>query len=115
VSQRTLEAFLLAAIMLAVALGGKVWLTEAATFHGTTVAVLVAIGVLIVAAFRRTFPAGGTRARVYATRDAAFLAAIAGAIAFVLSPARWSLGSTLAAVEFGLAVEVLVRFIPAAP
>ncbi len=114
-SPRFVEAALIVLIMLAIAGGGASWLADVAAFHGFTIAVLAAVAVVIVAAFRRQFVGGAPRARIYATRDTAFLAAIAGAIAFVASPARWSAGATVAALEFALAIELLARVMPATP
>lgn len=112
---RLLEAAVIGLIMFAFLIGGRAWVYDVAQFHGIAVAALGLIGLAVIYAFRRNYLAGGPLARLHAARDGAFLAAIAAAIAFVLSPARWSLGATIAAVEFGLVVELLARFLPAAP
>jgi hypothetical protein len=112
---RILEAIFILAIMLAVLIGGRSWIVDVAQFHGVAIVVLGTIGVFLIYAFRRSFLAGGPLARLSATRDAAFLAAIASAIAFIASPARWSLGATVVAVEFALIVELMSRFTPAPP
>ncbi len=109
---RALEVFFVIVIMLAVLVGGRSLLVNAAQFHGVTISVLGGIAIFLIYAFRRNFLAGGPGARLFATRDAAFLAAIASGIAFVLIPARWSLGSAIVALEIGLAVELLARFAP---
>jgi hypothetical protein len=115
VSTRVMEAVLIVIIMLAVLIGGRAWIVDVAQFHSVAVAVLGTIGVLVVYAFRRSYLLGGPLARLHATRDAAFLAAIAAAIAFVLSPARWALGATVVAVEFALILELLARLAPFPP
>jgi hypothetical protein len=115
VSARALEAFFIAVIMLAVLAGGPSLLANAVQFHGLSVSVLGGIAIFLIYAFRRNFLAGGPGARLYSTRDAAFLAAIAAAIAFVLAPAKWSLGAAVVALEMGLAIELLARFNPALP
>jgi len=115
VSARTVEAASILAIALAVLVGGNALLVQIAQFHGLTISVLGVLALLVLYAFRQNFRAGGSLARIHATRDAAFLAAIAGAIAFVALPARWSLGATIVAAEIGFAVELLARFAPAAP
>jgi len=115
VSPRLLEALFIFVIMLAVLVGGRSLLANAAQFHGLSVSVLGGIAIFLIYAFRRNFLAGGPGARLFATRDAAFLAAIASGIAFVLAPARWSLGSAIVALEIGLAVELLARFNPIGP
>jgi len=100
--------------MLAIGLGGRAWIYEIAQFHGVALALLAVLGILIIAAFRSAFLAGGPLARLHAARDAAFLAAIAAGGTFIVSQARWSLGSTIVALEFGLAIELLSRLSPAA-
>jgi hypothetical protein len=115
VSSRVLEAAFIIVIMVAVLLGGRSWIVNVAQFHGLAIAVLGGVAIFLIYAFRRTFLAGGPAARLSATRDAAFLAAIAAAIAFVASPARWSLGAAVVGLELGLAVELLTRFSPAPP
>jgi len=100
-------------MMLVLLVGGWAWIADVAQFHGVAISMLVVIGVVIVYAFRRNFLAGGPLVRLYAARDGAFLAAIASANAFVLAPARWSLGATIAAAEFGLVIELLARLRPA--
>jgi hypothetical protein len=101
--------------MVAFLIGGRAWISNIAQFHGIAISMLVIVGVVVIYAFRRNFLAGGPMARLTAARDTAFLAAIAAAIAFVASPARWSIGATVAAVEFGLLVELLTRIRPARP
>lgn len=115
VPSRLLEAAVIGLIMFAFLVGGRAWVYDVAQFHGLAVAVLALVGLAVIYAFRRNYLAGGPNARLHAARDGAFLAAVAAAIAFVLAPARWSLGATIAAVEFGLAIELLARCLPAAP
>ncbi len=109
---RSLEAAFIALIAFAVLVGGGALLQAIAQFRGIAVWVLAAIAAAIVSAFRHNYRSGGAGARVYAARDAAFLAAIAGAIAFVFAPARWSLGSTIVALEIALVIEFLTRITP---
>jgi hypothetical protein len=115
VSARTVEAVSIVAIALAVLVGGNALLVEIAQFHALAISLLGVLALLVLYAFRQNFRAGGSLARIHATRDAAFLAAIAGAIAFVALPARWSLGATIVATEIGFAVELLARLAPASP
>jgi len=110
VSSRRVEGIFIVIIMLAVLVGGRSWILDIAQFHGLAIAALGTIGVFLIYAFRRSYLAGGPLVRLHATRDAAFLAAIAAGIAFVASPARWSLGATVVATEFALIVELLSRF-----
>jgi hypothetical protein len=111
VSARRLEMLAIGLMMIALLVGGRAWIVDIAQFHGFSVAVLGLLAVAIIAAFRRNFRTGGAHARLDATRDAAFLAGIAAAIAFVLEPARWSLGATIVATEFGLLVTLLGRIL----
>jgi hypothetical protein len=115
VSSRRVEGAFIVIIMLAVLVGGRSWILDIAQFHGLAIAALGTIGVFLIYAFRRSYLAGGPLVRIHATRDAAFLAAIAAGIAFVASPARWSLGATIVATEFALIVELLSRFAPVPP
>jgi hypothetical protein len=115
VNARALEIAFIAIIILAVGFGGAAWVVDISKFHGLAIAVLGTIGVLVVYGFRRSYLAGGPLARLHATRDAAFLAAIAAAIAFVAMPARWALGATVVGIEFALIVELFSRFTPAPP
>jgi hypothetical protein len=85
------------------------------TFPQAGVAILTILGIAQLIALRRDRLTPGPQARLHATRDIAFLAAVVGAIAFVASPARWSLGTSIAAVEFGLALELLTRLAPSEP
>ncbi|MBD5655167.1 MAG: hypothetical protein IAI50_08280 [Candidatus Eremiobacteraeota bacterium] len=112
---RTLEAVFLVVMALAVLLGGRFLVVQIAQFHGLAVSALGAIALVMIYAFRRSYRAGGPLARIHATRDTAFLAAIVAAIAFVIAPARWSLGATVVALEVAIAVELLSRFAPAPP
>lgn len=112
---RLFEAAAIVAIMLALLVGGRAWVYDVAQFHGIAISVLGIIAVVVVYAFRRNYLAGGPLVRLHAARDGAFLAAIAAAIAFVVAPARWSLGATIVALELGLVVELLARCLPAAP
>jgi hypothetical protein len=113
VNSRLFEVSSIAAIMLVLLFGGRAWIVDVAQFHGVAVSVLALVGVVIVYAFRRNYLAGGPLVRTHASRDAAFLAAIVSAIAFVIWPAKWSLGATISAAEFGLVIELLTRLRPA--
>ncbi len=110
VTTRVVEAGSLAAIALAVLVGGGALLQQIALLHGVAVWMLAILAVAIIYAFRRNFRGGCSHARLHAARDAAFLAAIAAAIAFVVAPARWCLGSAIVAAEIGLLVELVSRF-----
>ncbi len=111
-SSRVIEAVFIALIMVAVLIGGRSWLVDIMQFHGVAIAALGIVALVVVYAFRRNYLRGGPLVRLSATRDAAFLAGIGSAIAFVASPARWSLGATIVAIEFALIVELMARFVP---
>jgi len=115
VSSRNVEAAFLAVMALAVLIGGRSLVLEIAQFRGLAVSVLGVIAIVLVYAFRRNYLAGGPLVRIHATRDAAFLASIAAAVAFILSPARWSLGASVVALEVAIVVELLTRLAPATP
>ena len=107
---RSIEIASLAVMALAVLVGGNSLLVTISQFHGIAISVLGVLGLVVLYAFRQTFREGGPLARIHAARDAAFLAA---AIAFVVIPARWSLGATVVAFEIGIVVEFLTRVAPA--
>jgi len=109
---RAIEVGSLILMALLVLVGGRSLLVEIAKFQLPAILGLCAIGIAQTVAVRRNFAAGGRLARVRVSRDVAFVAAIAAAIAFVVFPARWSLGAAVAATEFGLALELLARFSP---
>ena len=115
VTSRALEAVFLIVMAVAVLVGGRALVLQIAQFHGLTVSVLGVVAIVLVYAFRRNYLAGGPLVRIHATRDTAFLAAIAAAIAFVIAPARWSLGATVVALEVAIVVEFLSRIAPPPP
>ncbi len=113
-TSRGAEVVFLAVIALAILVGGRTLLYQIAgsPFHILALMLLIAIGISLVLGLRRGIAAGGELARLRASRDIAFLAALAGAIAFVISPARWAFGACIAALEFGLILEIISRLAP---
>jgi hypothetical protein len=111
-TSRALEAAFILIIALAILVGGRNVLVEIAHFPGPALAALLILAVLMLFALRRTIALGGPAARVQVSRDVAFIAAILAAMAFVYAPARWSIGSAIAAVEFALVLELLARLNP---
>lgn len=113
-TSRRAEVFSLAAIALAILVGGGSLLQQVARspFHLLALALLVLIALAVVLNLRRGIAAGGELARLRASRDIAFLAALAGGVAFMLSPARWAFGACIAALEFGLILEIISRLAP---
>lgn len=114
-NSRTVEAIFVAVIALAVLFGGRSLLVEIARFGVPAAAVLGALAFAQTFAMRRNFLAGGPLARIRAARDVAFIAATIAAVAFVLAPARWSIGASVAALEIALVVELTARFAPSSP
>jgi len=112
VNGRGIEIAALLVMAGAVLVGGNALLVEISSFHGVAISVLGVVAMVVLYAFRQNFRAGGPAARIHAARDAAFLAAIAAAIAFTASPARWSLGAAVVAFEIGIVVELLARVAP---
>jgi len=112
VSSRTVEAGFILIIALAVLVGGREVLVEISRFPVVALFALLVLGSLEALALRRDIAQAGTQARIRISRDVAFLAAIVAAAAFVFAPARWSIGSAVAAVEFGLVLELLGRVNP---
>ena len=112
---RLVEIASIVVIALAILIGGRSLLVSMSAFPQAGVAILTILGISQLLALRRDRLAPGSQGRLNATRDIAFLAAVIGAIAFVASPARWSIGASIAAVEFGLALELLARLAPSEP
>jgi hypothetical protein len=112
---RLIETAAVILIALVILVFGRQLLLNISQFHGVAAIVLGALGVLQLATIRTRYAEGGQLARIRATRDVIFVVAIGMAIAFVLSPQRWSLEATVTALEFGLVVELFARFTPAAP
>ncbi|MBC5800242.1 MAG: hypothetical protein GIX03_02150 [Candidatus Eremiobacteraeota bacterium] len=106
---RTIETVSVAVMALLVLVGGSALLQEMAQLHGVAISALAVVAIVILYAFRRNYRAGVPSARLHAARDAAFLAAIVAAVAFVAGPARWSLGTAVAALEIGLVIELVGR------
>jgi hypothetical protein len=105
-----IELFSVVLIAIAVLVGGRTLLLDIAHQHGPALLVLAMLLFVQFAAMRRNYAQGGSFARVRATRDVAFIAALIFAMAVVLSPQRWSIGSTIVAVEMGLVLETLKQF-----
>ncbi len=110
---RTVEIISIAVIALAILFGGRTVLVQISQYHGAAALGLAAIGLALTFGVRRDIGAGGPTARLAATRTIAFAAAVAAAISFVLWPARWSIGACIAALEFGLILELLGKLAPA--
>ena len=109
VNPRTTEAAFIAVIGLAVLLGGRSLLVEIAQFRAAAFIVLLTIGAALLRNLSHHMAPRTPLGRFLATRDIAFTAALIAALAFVASPARWALGTTLAAFEFGLVLELVAR------
>lgn len=114
-TSRAWEAVFIAAIAFAILVGGRSLLAEIAQFRGPAAAALLLIAAALSFGLRRNAAPRAPAARLRATRDATFLVAILAALAFVYAPARWASGASVAALEFALALELLVRLAPAAP
>jgi hypothetical protein len=115
VSLRSIEAIFVGIIALAVLIGGRGLLVEIAQFRLAAAIALVLIALAVLRNLGRNLAPRTPLGRFRSTRDVAFVAAIIAALAFVLSPARWSLGASIAALEFALVLELLARLAPASP
>ena len=107
---RALETGSLVLIGVAVMLGGGALLAELSRLRPSAVIGLVVVGVALLAGLTRGLALRGPAARLRVSRDVAFVASVISAIAFVASPARWSLGASIAAFEFGIVLELFGRF-----
>ena len=95
-----------AAIALAILVGGQALLANLARFPFASASLLAVVAVLAVASLWRERRLG-TLIPVRAARDSGFVAAAVLALLYVLSPQRWSLGAAVAMVEFALALELV--------
>jgi hypothetical protein len=83
---------------------------------GTAAAIALAVlAVVQVVALRRNAAQGAATSTLRASRDVAFVAAIVLALVEVLTRQRWAIGATIAAVEFGLVLELFAQLAPARP
>jgi hypothetical protein len=112
VNARSLEATFIGVIAIAILVGGRSLLYEIAQFHAIAFVVLLAIGAALLRNLGRNMAPRTSLGRFMATRDIAFLAALIAALAFVFSPARWSMGACIAALEFALVLELVTRLAP---
>jgi hypothetical protein len=112
---RAVEVASVVLIGCSILLFGWPLLQNLARFRLASSLVLGLLGMLQLAALRRNVAAGGPAAGVRATRDLAFLAAIAFALVEVLAPARWAIGACISAVLFAIVLELLARLTPAPP
>ncbi len=74
--------------------------------------VLVILAIAQIYALRRVVAARGPNTGIESSRSVAFIAATVAALFFVTSPARWSAGACIVAVEFGIVLELLSRLVP---
>ncbi|MGH7747349.1 MAG: hypothetical protein ACREQ5_21715, partial [Candidatus Dormibacteria bacterium] len=112
---RIAELAFLIAIVLAVAVGGRGLLVGLAGHAGYAEFLLGVLFLFELSLLRRHTADRSSAGRIALARDLAFVAATCGALAFVLAPAAWSLGTCIAALEVGLVVAVLERLAPAGP
>ncbi len=106
-ANRTTEIAAIVAIGIAIMLGGAsllAALSRERTFAACALALLAVMQVGALLRNRRAHP-GAPNLRT--TRDLLFVISACFALSFVLAPARWSIGSTIAAIEFALALELL--------
>jgi hypothetical protein len=107
-----IETISVVLIALAVLTGGRYLLGALVLHHVAATLVLVVLLIVQFLALRRNYAQDGSSVHIRATRDVAFLVTILLALALVASPQRWSIGATIAALEFGLVLDLLARFTP---
>jgi hypothetical protein len=111
---RIIETGSVILIAVAVLFGGRTLLFGISQYHKLSLVVLAVLFVLQTVAVRRNYARGGALAQLRASRDVAFIATIILAFIVVASPARWSIGATIAAFEFALVLDILTRLSPPA-
>ncbi len=109
-SQRTsrlIELVSVVAIGIAFLFGGRILLVNLSHIPRYAIPVLIVLGALQAGALWRNSRIDRPDRPLVATRDVAFIAAALLSIAFVASPARWSIGAAVVAIELGILLEVL--------
>lgn len=94
------------AIGIAILFGGRILLVNLSHIPHYALPVLAVLGLLQAAALWRNAQIDRPNRPIVATRDVAFIAAVLLSIAFVASPARWSIGAAVVAIELGILFEV---------
>jgi hypothetical protein len=108
---RTVEIVATLALVLAVALWGRLMLAGLER-HVSVSAALLALGVVAaVVALRRDYRGPAATVRIAVTRDIAYLTALILLLWAVLSPARWVSGSALAMTEVAIVFDAFTRFV----
>jgi hypothetical protein len=96
----------------AVLTGGQFLLGALVTHHVAATLVLMPMVPMQVLALRRNHAQGGPSARIRAARDVAFLVSMIFALTLVSWPHSWSIGATIASLEFAFVLDLLERFAP---
>jgi hypothetical protein len=104
---RYVEMGSVVAIGVAFLFGGRILLVNLSHIPRYAIPVLIVLGLLQGGALWRNSRVERPERPIVATRDVAFIAAVLLAIAFVASPARWSIGAAVVALELGILLEVL--------
>jgi hypothetical protein len=107
---RAVEIGSVVAIGVAVLFGGRHLLVNLSHISRYAIPILAVLAILQIGALRRNAASDRPDRALVATRDVAFIAAALLSIAFVASPARWSLGAAVVAIELGLLLELFGQF-----
>ena len=107
---RAIELASVVVIAACVLLFGWALLQNLARLGTAAVIALAVLAVVQVVALRRNAAQGAATSTLRASRDASpFVAAIVLALVEVLTRQRWAIGATIAAVEFGLVLELFAQ------
>ncbi len=111
VRSRRTELIFVIVIAVAIAAGGRSLLFSLS--HNALIAGLwiAALAAFLLTGVRRRRSLGASP--VVLTRDVTFVVAALLSIVYIASPARWSSGATIAALEFALILEMLTLVLPA--
>lgn len=105
----TISVVLIAAVVLT---GGQYLLGALVTHHVAATFVLMPMVPMQWLALRRNYAQGGPSVRIRAARDVAFLVSMIFALTLVSWPHRWSIGATIATLEFAFVLDLLERLAP---
>jgi len=112
-SGRAIEVAAIVVTGAAIMLGGQSFLVALERQRSVAGGALLLLAAMQLGALLRNRRSRGATAGLRSTRDLLFVIAAGFAFVFVVAPARWAVGSTIASVEFALVLELLATLRPA--
>lgn len=112
---RFIEMLAIIVTAVAILLGGPALLIALEHQRPAAAGALLLLAAMQLGALVRNRRSRGATAGLRSTRDLLFVIAASFAFVFVVAPARWALGSTIASIEFALVLELLAAVRPIVP